>query len=81
MTTQYNGAAELLGGGGVVVADPHDAAELGGAVRAVLDPARRGAFAEAARLAGRAWTFDKHYAALLAVFAEAAARRPGAVPA
>jgi UDP-glucose:(heptosyl)LPS alpha-1,3-glucosyltransferase len=72
VTTRYNGAAELLSPpvDGVVVADPHDAAELGAALAAMLDPGHRAAAQQAARQAGNRWTFENHYRALLDVFAE-----------
>jgi UDP-glucose:(heptosyl)LPS alpha-1,3-glucosyltransferase len=72
ITSRYNGAAELLTPptNGLVVADPHDAAELGSAVRNMLDPAYRSAAAKAARAAAATWTFEHHYRALCDVFAE-----------
>ncbi len=72
VTTRYNGAAELLTPptNGLVVADPHNGAELSAAIRSMLDPAYRSAAARAARQAAANWTFEHHYRALLDVFAE-----------
>ena len=78
VTTRYNGAAELLGGAGAVVADPHDARALAGAIESVADPAARPGLRDRALAAAAAWTFEDHYAALLAVVAEAADRRRAA---
>ncbi len=77
VTTRFNGAAELLAPptAGIIVADPHDAAELGTAITTMLDPDHRRRAGVAALAAARAWTFDDHYEALLCVFREAAARK------
>lgn len=71
-TTRYNGASELLTvpDTGVVVNDPHDADELGGAIVRMLDPGYRRSAGPAARQAASRWTFEAHYRALLDVFAE-----------
>ena len=80
LTTQYNGAAELLTvpDNGLVVNDPHDAAELGGAIARMANADYLRTAAGAARRAAGAWTFEQHYAALLGVFEDvrAAKRRP-----
>ena len=80
LTTQYNGAAELLTvpDNGLVVDDPHDAAELGGAIARVANADYLRAASGAAWRAAGAWTFEQHYAALLGVFEDvrAAKRRP-----
>ncbi len=80
VTSRYNGAGELLTPPreGYVVADPHDHARLAWAMTQLLDPARRGACAQAARRAAAAWTFEHHYRELLRLLAEAAARRRAA---
>jgi UDP-glucose:(heptosyl)LPS alpha-1,3-glucosyltransferase len=72
VTSRYNGAAELLTppANGLVVSDPHDAAELGSAIQNMLDPVYRVAAARAARTAAAGWTFEHHYRALCNVFAE-----------
>lgn len=71
VTTRYNGAAELLSEKtGVVVDDPHDAAELAAAVGRLLDGPFRSAASAAAREAAKAWTFEQHYRGLLSVFEE-----------
>ena len=80
LTTQYNGAAELLTvpDNGLVVNDPHDAAELGGALARMANADYLRTASGAARRAAGAWTFEQHYAALLGVFEDvrAAKRRP-----
>lgn len=79
ITTQYNGANELLQPphNGLIVHNPHDAAELGGAIAKMLDPSYRASAAVAALEAAHAWTFEMHYQALVIVFAEVAARNGG----
>jgi UDP-glucose:(heptosyl)LPS alpha-1,3-glucosyltransferase len=70
VTSRYNGAAELLSppADGLVVADPHDAAELGSAIRNMLDSDYRVAAGRAARATAAGWTFEHHYRAILDVF-------------
>ena len=70
VTTQYNGAAELLTvpDNGLVVNDPHDAAELGGAIAHMANLDYLRAASASASRAAQAWTFERHYAALLGVF-------------
>ena len=75
VTTRSNGANELLGGAGVVVSDPHDSLELAAAISLVADPAALPELAAKAKQAAAAWTFEDHYAALLAVVEEAADRK------
>ena len=72
ITTQYNGASELLRvpEEGLVIQNPHDACELGNALAQMLDPDYRLAASAAARQAAIRWTFEDHYQALLATFAE-----------
>lgn len=72
VTTRYNGAAELMSppADGLVVADPHDAGELAGAITRMLDRGYRSAAAQTARQSAARWTFDHHYRALLDVFGE-----------
>jgi UDP-glucose:(heptosyl)LPS alpha-1,3-glucosyltransferase len=74
LTTQYNGASELLDipANGLVIDDPHDGSALAKAIgrmsdRGYLESARPAALAAAQR-----WTFEMHYAALLDVFREVA---------
>ncbi len=83
VTTRYNGASELLGDppAGAVVRDPHDAAGLAAAVGDLLNPAHRARLAERATVAAAAWTFEDHYRALVAVFAEVRDRKRAGVPA
>lgn len=80
ITTRYNGASELLHPPreGYVIDDPHDHAHLAWALTQMLDPARRAACAQAARKTAAQWTFEHHYRQMLAVFAEAAARKRAA---
>jgi UDP-glucose:(heptosyl)LPS alpha-1,3-glucosyltransferase len=80
ITTRHNGAAELLQPPreGFVIQNPHDIDELAGAMGRMLDPARRAACAHAARRSAAQWTFEHHYRQMLAVFAEAAARKHAA---
>jgi UDP-glucose:(heptosyl)LPS alpha-1,3-glucosyltransferase len=80
ITTQYNGAAELLTPPreGYVIADPHDHAQLAWCMTQLLDPSRRAACAQAARKTAAQWTFDHHYRQLLRVLMEAAARKHAA---
>jgi UDP-glucose:(heptosyl)LPS alpha-1,3-glucosyltransferase len=80
ITTRYNGAAEVMHPPreGFVIDDPHDLEQLAGAMRQLLDPARRAACAQAARRTAAQWTFEHHYRQMLAVFAEAAARKHAA---
>jgi UDP-glucose:(heptosyl)LPS alpha-1,3-glucosyltransferase len=80
ITTRYNGASELLQPPreGYVIDDPHDHEALAGAMRRLLEPGRRAGCAQAARRAAAQWTFEHHYRQMLAVFAEAAARKRAA---
>jgi hypothetical protein len=63
---------------GYVIDDPHNHRHLAACVTQLLDPARRSACAQAARRASALWTFEHHYRQMLAVFAEAAARKRAA---
>lgn len=80
LTTQYNGAGELLSPptDGLIVDDPHDARGLANAIENMCDgtklPARKAAAAEA----GQRWTFDDHYRRLLSIMEEVVARKQGA---
>jgi len=80
ITTKANGASELLSPPreGYVVEDPHDREQLADCLGWLLDPQRRHACAVAARKTALDWTFEHHYQALLAVFAEAARRKHAA---
>jgi UDP-glucose:(heptosyl)LPS alpha-1,3-glucosyltransferase len=83
ITTRNNGASELLrpsGSGGrcaegLVLDDPHDHEKLAWCLQEMLDPARRAACAQAARRNAAGWTFEHHYRGMLAILAEAAARK------
>ncbi len=80
ITSRYNGAAEVMHPPreGYVIDDPHNLDELVAALKQLLDPARRAACAQAARRTAAQWTFEHHYRQMLAVFAEAAARKHAA---
>jgi UDP-glucose:(heptosyl)LPS alpha-1,3-glucosyltransferase len=80
ITSRHNGATELMNPPreGYVLDDPHDHEELARLMAEMLDPARRSACAQAARRATAQWTFEHHYQEMLAVFAEAAARKRAA---
>jgi UDP-glucose:(heptosyl)LPS alpha-1,3-glucosyltransferase len=80
ITTRYNGAAEVMHPPreGFILDDPHDHDQLADAIKQLLDPARRAACAQAARRTAAQWTFEHHYRQMLAVFAEAAARKHAA---
>jgi UDP-glucose:(heptosyl)LPS alpha-1,3-glucosyltransferase len=80
ITSRYNGSAELLDppAAGLVIDDPHDAPGLAAALARMADPGYRTAAALAARQAGTRWTFEHHYRALLAVFAEVRTTRRAA---
>jgi UDP-glucose:(heptosyl)LPS alpha-1,3-glucosyltransferase len=80
VTSRYNGAAEVMHPPreGYVIDDPHHLDQLAGALKQLLDPARRAACAQAARRTAAQWTFEHHYRQMLAVFAEAAARKHAA---
>ena len=83
ITTRYNGAAELLTPSGpdgecregFIVADPHDHARLGGCLEKLADAKLRERCAAEARAASLRWTFEDHYAGLMDILAQAAARR------
>jgi UDP-glucose:(heptosyl)LPS alpha-1,3-glucosyltransferase len=80
VTSRHNGAAEVMRPPreGYVLDDPHNLDQLAGALKQLLDPARRAACAQAARRTAALWTFEHHYRQMLAVFAEAAARKHAA---
>jgi UDP-glucose:(heptosyl)LPS alpha-1,3-glucosyltransferase len=77
ITSQYNGAGELLTPptDGLVIADPHNARELGQAITMMANPVELPARKVAAATTGQRWTFDMHYTELRRVFEECAARR------
>jgi UDP-glucose:(heptosyl)LPS alpha-1,3-glucosyltransferase len=80
ITSRHNGASELLHPPreGYVIADPHDHEHLAWAMQQLLDPAHRSACSQEARRTAGQWTFEHHYQEMLAVFAEAAARKQAA---
>jgi UDP-glucose:(heptosyl)LPS alpha-1,3-glucosyltransferase len=77
ITSRYNGASELMSPPreGLLIDDPHDHRRLASAIAQMLDSGRRSTCAQAARRAATRWTFEHHYRQMLAVLAEAAARK------
>jgi UDP-glucose:(heptosyl)LPS alpha-1,3-glucosyltransferase len=77
ITTMQNGAGELLTDGkdGFVISSPNAQGELIAALDQMANDLRRTAMAAAAAALGREQTFDRHVAALVRVFQEAAAAR------
>jgi UDP-glucose:(heptosyl)LPS alpha-1,3-glucosyltransferase len=80
VTTRANGASELLHPlqEGYVIDDPHDHDRLAWAMGQLLDPARRAAYAQAARKTAARWSFEHHYGEILKVLSKAARRRHAA---
>ena len=80
ITSQYNGASELLTPphDGFVTEDPHNHEHLAWCMSQLLDPGRRASCAQAARRTASQWTFEMHYRQLSQVFVEAAARKRAA---
>lgn len=77
ITTAQNGAGELMVDGreGYVLTRPDARGELLAALDHMADDARRAAMAARAAALGREQTFERHVAALIRVFQEAAAAR------
>lgn len=80
VTSRYNGASELLTppNDGMVVQDPHNAAELAASMHRFTDRTYRAESSAAARQTGNKWTFEHHYQALLDVFGEVRATKKAA---
>jgi UDP-glucose:(heptosyl)LPS alpha-1,3-glucosyltransferase len=80
ITSRHNGASELMHPPreGYVIDDPHDHAHLAWCLTQMLDPSRRAQCGSAARRTTQQWTYERHYHAMLSVFAEAAARKRAA---
>lgn len=72
ITTRFNGASELLGDAGMVVNDPHDAAELGAAIGRMSGAAFRQRASAAARCIASRWTFEEHYRGLMGILGQRA---------
>jgi UDP-glucose:(heptosyl)LPS alpha-1,3-glucosyltransferase len=72
ITTQYNGASELLSppADGLVIADPHNARSLAEAMTQMFDRGYLREASLAARATGTKWTFEHHCRALFDVFTE-----------
>jgi UDP-glucose:(heptosyl)LPS alpha-1,3-glucosyltransferase len=77
VTSQYNGAAELLEPAecGRVIDDPHDAERLAECLMYFADSKNRLIASDAARVAASRWTFDDHYRKIVDVLRIAAQRR------
>jgi UDP-glucose:(heptosyl)LPS alpha-1,3-glucosyltransferase len=70
ITTAYNGAAEILGGGaGIVVQSPRDSDALARAMDAMSDPGRRAEYARACLALAPRLSMDRHVEQLLEVYA------------
>jgi UDP-glucose:(heptosyl)LPS alpha-1,3-glucosyltransferase len=80
ITTQYNGAAELLheGRDGYIIPNPHDYRLLARRIQQLCKQEKCLALSQEARNSGRAWTFEDHYQALVQVFQQAARRNAAA---
>ena len=75
VTTAYNGASEVLGGGaGEVVADPNARSDIVAAMTAVTDAERREDYEAACRRVADSVSLDRHVDALLSVYSEVASR-------
>ncbi|QVL34835.1 glycosyltransferase family 4 protein [Telmatocola sphagniphila] len=74
ITTKYNGASELFRDGeeGIVVSDPHNAQELGGAIARLIDNSVRTPMSAAARQAAKRWNFEMHYQKFLGLMKQVA---------
>lgn len=71
VTTQFNGAAELLNeSNGIVIGDPHNREDLANAIDRASDSAFLRAAPAAARLTASKWTFEHHYRGLTQLFEE-----------
>lgn len=72
ITTQYNGAAELLRYpmAGIIIDNPHNTEALTAAIQKMCDAGYRREASVASRLCAESWNFDKHYQALLSAFQE-----------
>ena len=77
VTTQYNGAAELITEGkeGFVVQDPHNAEELANVIHRLCDRRTLSSCSTAARQTGRKWTFEDHYQRLMQLFRQVVGRK------
>ena len=77
LTTQYNGASELLDipMNGLVMADPHDGPALAKAISTMADKKYLEQARPAALAAAQRWTFEMHYSALMEVFTKVANRK------
>lgn len=80
ITSRYNGASELLTPptDGLVIADPHNASELGTAMASMCDPNVLRDRTTTARRTGHRWTFEEHYRTLTDLFREVAEKKQAA---
>lgn len=75
LTTEYNGAAEVLAeGAGLVVDDPADVSAVAAAYARLADPAERARHAESCRAVAPRLSMRRHVDQLLAVYEEIARR-------
>ena len=73
---RYDRGSELLTGDeGFILDEPHDHQQLAWCIERLCDADAHTRCAAATPAAARRWTFDDHYARLLAVLREAAERR------
>jgi UDP-glucose:(heptosyl)LPS alpha-1,3-glucosyltransferase len=72
ITSDRNGAAEILGGGGIVVAGAEDAASFARALERLADPAERRACGTAARAIAETLGWPRHIAGLRDLYARIA---------
>jgi UDP-glucose:(heptosyl)LPS alpha-1,3-glucosyltransferase len=74
VTTSSNGAAEILGDGGILVRDAEDDAGFAEALERLADPAERRARGAAARGVAEHYGWPQHITALRALYARIAQR-------
>ena len=72
ITSAHNGAAEILGEGGLVVSDAEDTAGFARALECVADPAERRRRGAAARAAAETLGWPQHIDGLRALYARIA---------
>ncbi len=91
LTTQYNGAGELLqlpgdqanlkrgadsnSAAGMVIQDPHNHLEFAQAIRQFINPQTRSIFARNLKSLNSRYTFENHYQQLLSLFLQVANQR------
>ena len=80
ITTQWNGASELLSDGvdGYVLSDPADDATLADRMARLLDPRLRDRMGQAARLLALEYPLQRNYDEILAIYREIRSQRKAA---